>query len=77
VVVMVALAERHQRHPPAISAGIGLAVWLATPEMADRIDAKCRIEYGKCAADAGKQEAAQAADPAIMEKPHHERQRQT
>ena len=47
---------------------------LTAPQMADRIDAKGRIEYGEGAADAGEQETPQAADPTIMEEANHKRE---
>ena len=47
---------------------------LTAPQMADRIDAKGRIEYGEGAADAGEQETPQAANPTVMQKADHKRE---
>lgn len=51
VVVVVALAKCNKRDPPTIPAGIFRAVWLITPNMADGVNAKRRVQNRKGTAD--------------------------
>ena len=74
VIVVIPLAERQERDEPAVSTGVRLTMRLASPEMADRVDAKGRIQYGKCPPNAGQHEAADTAGPPAVEKAHHERE---
>ena len=46
---------------------------LVSPQVADRIDAECRIEHGEGAADTGKEEATDSSHDPIVEKADHER----
>ncbi len=73
MVVMVPLAKRHERHEPAVSTGICRAVWLLSPQMADGVDAKCRIEDGERASHTSEEKAADAAHDAVVEKADEKR----
>lgn len=68
MVVMVPLAKCHERDKPAVSAGIRCAVRLPSPQMANRINAKCRVEHGECAPNAGEEKAADSTHDAVVEK---------
>lgn len=74
VIVMVALAERDQRDPPAVPAGILCAVRLIAPDVADGVDAEGRVQDGKGSADAGQQKTPYAPRHAIGEIADDERQ---
>src|SRR5689334_18429568 len=76
VVIMKALAKGQKRNPPAVPTGIGPAMGLTTPQMADRIDAEGRIEDPKRPAHTREQEAPDSSHPAIGQKPHEKRQRE-
>ncbi len=73
MVVMIALAECDERDEPAIPAGVGGAVRLPSPQMADGVDAERRIQHGECAAQTGEEKAAYSAHEAVMEKADEER----
>ena len=77
MVIMVALSQRDERHPPTVPTGIGPAVGLASPQMTDGIDAERRVQHQKDPASTGQQETAHAADPAIVQIPYEKRQRQS
>jgi hypothetical protein len=51
-------------------------VWLLAPEVADRIDAECRIEHGEGATDPGKEETADSPHHPVVKEPDHERGRE-
>jgi len=50
---------------------------LASPEMADRIDAEGRIQHGKGPTNTSQHKTANTGSPPIVEKSHDERKRET
>ncbi len=52
-------------------------MWLSAPQMANGVDEKCRIEHGKCASHAGKEETADSTHDAVIEKTNEKRAGQT
>src|SRR5687768_9787950 len=77
MIIMISLAEGDERHPPTIPARIELPVRLLSPEMADRVDAKCRIENGKRSPYAGQKKTSNSADPIAVNQPYKKRQGQS
>ncbi len=45
VVIMVSLAKREEGDKPAVTAGVSVSMWLVSPDMADGINKKRRVEY--------------------------------
>ncbi len=43
-------------------------MWLLSPQMADGVDKKCRIEHGECASHAGEEKAAYSTHHTVEEK---------
>jgi len=73
MVVVVALPQRDQRHPPTVPARVRLGVGLAPPQMTDGIDAEGGVQDQKDPHDPGQQEAAEPASPSSDKKADHER----
>src|SRR5439155_81560 len=57
VIVMVALPEGHEGHPPTVPTAVSVSMWLSTPEMTDGVDAKRGVEHEEHTAHAGHQKA--------------------
>jgi hypothetical protein len=53
MVIVIPLPEREEGDPPTVPAGIGLAMWLVAPEMADGIDAEGGVQHKEHPPDAG------------------------
>ena len=75
MIIMVSLAQCNERHPPTVPTGIGPAVGLASPQVADRIDAECGVQHEKDPPGTGQHEAAQTTDPAVVGVADEKRQR--
>ena len=48
-------------------------MWLLSPQMADGVDEKCRIEHGECASHAGEEKAAYSTHHTVVEKADEKR----
>jgi hypothetical protein len=53
MIIVIALSKGQKGNQPTVPAGIGLAVGLTSPQMANGIDAERRVEHKENAAHAG------------------------
>lgn len=77
MVIMVSLSQRDERHPPAVSTGIGPTVGLTSPQMTDGIDAERGVQHQKDPPGTGQHEAAHTTYSAVVDVPDEKRQRQS